>query len=390
MTKYNSYTFAVQIAICLSLAPVCPEIYAQHSDIGVYQNSDQQIVSLDSSNSERQVFLRSFDFFGHPFGNESLPRVYAGDDPGFVAGNAPIGYDELPGNAEVLISFLPFDIGSGIGNLFHWHGEGDVAFRAVPQEHTIHITDIFEFESLLEGSARTVDGGLAAVTDAQGRIHQHIQFRLDDNDNIEATEPDRGIYLFSAQFRVNGLTNSEPLFIGLSSPDIPNSVESQAVNWLETNFEEIRFGPIGDFDQSGFLDLNDIDRLVETIAAGSNDLTLDLTEDRKVTIEDLDQWRLLAGETLLGLGQYIANGDVNLDGIVNEADLDVWRTNRFSVNAAWSAGDFNADGFVDVRDFNLWNDNRSSVAMAVPEPSGILIACCVLLFASSHRKEQPA
>ena len=395
MSRQLASAFVALMTIAVGLTAFCPMASAQHSDIGVYRNADQRIVTVGAGGTVQRAFLRSFDFFGHPFGNPALPTVYSGDDPGFVAGSAPTGLDELPGSVEVSIEFLPFDFGSGLGNLFHWDGMGVVDFGAVPNNHSLYITDGNNAETSLDGFPLAVDGGLVSVTDEQGGIHDHIQFRLDDNDNRESTEPRRGIYLFSAQLGVNGLTSSHPFAIGLSSPDVPRSVEDQAVAWIETSIESFRFGSLlGDFDRNGQLDLGDIDGLVHGIATQSNDLSFDLTMDGQVTIDDLDQWRELAGESILGTDRAIANGDINLDGNVNGADLDLWSVNRFTFTAAWSAGDFNADGFVDGSDFNLWNANRlvasAATASSVPEPKGVLLVHFVFPFMSVLRKEQPA
>ena len=396
MARHIGYVVPGLFAAGLLTTAMSPKLSAQHSDIGVYQEvvvndgvSDRRIVTLDDSNVKAKVFLRSFDFFGHPFGNQALPRVYAGDDPGFVANNPPNGYLDLPARENLRIHFLPFDVGSGVSNLFYWNGEGNVAFDAVPQDHKIYVTDILNSESVLDGSIHPVDGGLAAVTDAGGGIHQHVQFRLDDNDSNDATEPDRGIYVFGAQLRMNGVSNSEPFAMGLSSPDVTLGTRVEAVEWLATNFDDFLFGPVGDFDQNGLLEVDDIDLLVETIAAEAYEAAFDLNEDGSVTITDLDQWRSLAGEALLVTGQPIEYGDANLDGIVDEADLEVWFANRFTVTAAWSAGDFTADGFVDGSDFNLWIGNRSPAAGAVPEPNGFVLAFLTFsLFLSIQRKEQ--
>ena len=66
----------------------------------------------------------------------------------------------------------------------------------------------------------------------------------------------------------------------------------------------------------------------------------------------------------------LAIGDANFDGVVDEADFQVWSENRFTFQLGWKYGDFNADGAVDVSDFNLWNANRSRAdrVSQVPEP----------------------
>lgn len=78
---------------------------------------------------------------------------------------------------------------------------------------------------------------------------------------------------------------------------------------------------------------------------------------------------------MLGEGHVFLLGDADLNGQVNAADLDMWMTNQFTSNAAWSAGDFSGDGKIDGRDFDIWNDNKfksSAPAWAVPEPGSPL------------------
>ena len=66
-------------------------------------------------------------------------------------------------------------------------------------------------------------------------------------------------------------------------------------------------------------------------------------------------------------------GDFNNNGVVNGADLTVWKT-WFGINAN---ADANNDGKSDGADFLIWQRNRSAAATAtiaaVPEPTGVLL-----------------
>ena len=68
-------------------------------------------------------------------------------------------------------------------------------------------------------------------------------------------------------------------------------------------------------------------------------------------------------------------GDVNLDGIVDALDFNIWNVHRFTFSDAWTDGDLNRDGLVDVSDFNIWNDNRTKFTSrdSVPEPASNVI-----------------
>ena len=95
----------------------------------------------------------------------------------------------------------------------------------------------------------------------------------------------------------------------------------------------------------------------------------------------LDAWPTSGGVAgidvdAIGARHLVPNsGDVNLDGVVDELDFDVWDIHKFTVSDTWTNGDLNRDGVVDVSDFNIWNANRTHVngANGVPEPaSGVL------------------
>jgi hypothetical protein len=46
-------------------------------------------------------------------------------------------------------------------------------------------------------------------------------------------------------------------------------------------------------------------------------------------------------------------GDVNNDGSVNEADLQILRENWGNEDSSWSKGDFNGDNVTDAVDLNI-------------------------------------
>jgi hypothetical protein len=68
-------------------------------------------------------------------------------------------------------------------------------------------------------------------------------------------------------------------------------------------------------------------------------------------------------------------GDVNLDGVVNDADYEIIRDNLFESVALREHGDLNDDGMVDFADFQIWKEaphNTSSLfSNPVPEPSSL-------------------
>ncbi|MCA9262638.1 MAG: hypothetical protein KDA60_02270 [Planctomycetales bacterium] len=81
-------------------------------------------------------------------------------------------------------------------------------------------------------------------------------------------------------------------------------------------------------------------------------------------------------------------GDANLNGIVDEEDLEVWSTNEFLPSDDFRQGDFNGDGVVDGRDFNMWLVHRRTSAPeeAVPEPAAIWLGILAVTLASRRRR----
>jgi len=121
----------------------------------------------------------------------------------------------------------------------------------------------------------------------------------------------------------------------------------------------------GDFRGNGTVQADDIDLLTAQIRAGTNRPTFDLTGDQRVDRADVD--RLV--RSILATSY----GDANLDGDVDQADLDV-TSRSFSgpVVAAktWADGDFDGDQDVDNLDLltALGNYTRSVPLRSQIEP----------------------
>ena len=123
------------------------------------------------------------------------------------------------------------------------------------------------------------------------------------------------------------------------------------------------------------IDCLDVDALVAGIVLGNHDPLLDLTADGLVNHADLEMWRTAAGAAQLASGNAYLPGDANLDGVVDASDFNAWNNHKFTAAASWCAGDFNADGQVDASDFNIWNNHKFTTAdtTAVPEPASQLL-----------------
>ena len=122
----------------------------------------------------------------------------------------------------------------------------------------------------------------------------------------------------------------------------------------------------GDINIDGLVDATDIDTLLRNL--DSTDAIYDVTEDGSVNVEDL---RMLLADSFQS-----QIGDANLDGFVNQTDLDIWSANRFTENTGWQTGDFNGDEVTDGSDFNLWLGEGAEAPATVPEPASI-IGCCI-------------
>ena len=98
---------------------------------------------------------------------------------------------------------------------------------------------------------------------------------------------------------------------------------------------EIDFIP-GDFDESGKLDLADIDLLMNAVATASGDLTFDLNNDATVDDADRDSWLASAGPANGLSGAYLL-GDADLSGTVDAQDLNrlaiSWQTDNHNYAA---------------------------------------------------------
>ena len=87
-------------------------------------------------------------------------------------------------------------------------------------------------------------------------------------------------------------------------------------------------------------------------------------------------------------------GDFNLDGVVDNADMDIWKMN-FGGGTDWQMGDANYDGVINGLDRDLWQQNLgkpalqgSGAAAAVPEPGtlAMLVAGLIGLLAYAWRR----
>jgi hypothetical protein len=92
-----------------------------------------------------------------------------------------------------------------------------------------------------------------------------------------------------------------------------------------------------------------------------------------------------------------AEGDFNLDGVVDGEDLAAWKTGfGTTAGATFRDGDNDRDGDVDGADFLAWQRaaaaNGAAVnqnSTAVPEPTGLLLAIVGLVAVAKAFDQKP-
>ncbi len=143
----------------------------------------------------------------------------------------------------------------------------------------------------------------------------------------------------SGDFNGDGITD-------VSDFNVWNSHRSAGV-------ETVSIAMYGDLNLDGAVNAGDIDFIHAAIRVGLNDEILDL--DGNGTVDMSDSALLLADV----FGTFY--GDANLDGVVDQADREVWQDHNFQMATGWATGDFNGDGLTDVSDFNIWNAHRARI-----------------------------
>ncbi|QDV75074.1 hypothetical protein [Botrimarina mediterranea] len=146
-----------------------------------------------------------------------------------------------------------------------------------------------------------------------------------------------------------------------------------------------RTTPLGDIDFDGDVDPQDYAQLKLNLGANSADSAVfyadgDLNADGRVDQADAD--------TLLSLYQGRKQGDFNADGVVNIADYTVWRDHLGQFTGGLA--DSNGNGWVNHADLASWRSHFGRVLgallpLSIPEPAAALLAATSLAFVSQRR-----
>ena len=232
------------------------------------------------------------------------PTYLSNNNPGFNSigegsPDLPVGSLPLPASSILSWDFLPMTIGGLSQNLFYWNGQdtdgvagltpSDVKFGTLPSpNYRLTLLDFNNGIHSADGTNTIVPGGKIALTGADGALHQHLLFALQDNDGNDATLPLDGLYLIAIRLKIPGLQDSLPVFLLFGTPGSSISAEDDAAYpWIEQ-----QLNLPGDFNQDGVVDA-----------------------------ADYVLWRDTQGQTGTGL---LADGDGNQ--VVDQADYNLWRS----------------------------------------------------------------
>jgi hypothetical protein len=157
-------------------------------------------------------------------------------------------------------------------------------------------------------------------------------------------------------------------------PNAPTTITGQVWTYYTGDTFNTLVGPgpletrLGDFDNDGDIDADDIDTLGAAVTAGSSDLTFDMDGDGNVDSDDFAFHVHNLVDTALGMGTGTEFGDFNLDGMVGILDLGLLGDN-YSTASGWATGDANGDGTTGILDLGLLGDNYGYDGSAIPEPA---------------------
>lgn len=171
----------------------------------------------------------------------------------------------------------------------------------------------------------------------------------------------------------------------------PNDLETWLVlgnllsgsNYMKMRLSAAEFESLfGDFDNSGALDVADIDLLSQRIQTDPTDILFDLNDDGTLTGSDREVWvQDLAGTFF---------GDTDLSRKVDFADF-LLLADSFGQDGGWGQGDFDGDGKVDFPDFLELSANfgmTSSEVAAVPEPTCLALVSFGMLGLTMRRRRR--
>lgn len=198
---------------------------AQHSDIELFDNGGRVA-------TEPRIAEGEFGELPNPAYRADEPGLESDSDELLLHGKVP-----LPGGALVGFDLAAFSLSGATKSLFYWDGGGSPDFVSLSSPHQLKISDATEtFSVQFDGSspvtglnfALTADGG---GLDPAGFLHSHLKFDLVEPTGIGVDSPTAGVYAFATTFRVDGLTNSEPVYWVLAS-GVDEAIHEAAFHYI--------------------------------------------------------------------------------------------------------------------------------------------------------------
>jgi hypothetical protein len=251
----------------------------------------------------RRVFSGEFD------------SDFAVNSPGWNALSAgspslPAGSQALPANSSLGWDFMPMTIWLLQSNLFYWNGlesdgvpgltENDVVFGTLAgPNYSLTLFDKSGSGFAVNGSNTIIPGGIIDDTAADGSLHRHRFYLLQDGDGNGGTFPADGIYLFAMQMRMNGLTSADPVFMVFGTPGSSvDALDSAAVPWVEQHL----IVP-GDYNGNGTVDAADY-----VVWRKGGPLQNEVVTLNAATEGDYTEWRARFGNPNMAVGSGLAVG----------------------------------------------------------------------------------
>jgi hypothetical protein len=305
MNRNSALLSLASVAIVLSVGSEIAR--AQHLDVLSQQVNGQIVTGTGDFDHDQwtlgeRVYHR--DLGPAPASN---PTLLQNNNPGFSS--IGDGSPDMPAGAQALLpgavlswDFLLMKINGRSQNLFYWNGQdsdgvpgftpSDVQFGPIPTpDYRLTLLDFNNGIHSVDGTNSIVPGGKIAKTAADGFIHQHLFFSLQDNDGNSSTLPVDGLYLIAIRLKLPGLTDSLPVFVVFGTPGSSLSAEDDAaVPWVEQ-----QLNIAGDYNQNGVVDA-----------------------------ADYVLWRKTLNSSASPQG---SGADGNGDGTVNAGDYTFWRQN---------------------------------------------------------------
>ncbi|TWU25950.1 hypothetical protein [Bythopirellula polymerisocia] len=198
---------------------------AQHSDLELFDDGGQVV-------AEPRIAEGEFGESPNPAYRANEPGMESDPDELVLEGETP-----LPGGALVGFDLQLFTMDSVSKSLFYWNGIGSVDFTSVPSPYELKISDATEsFSVQIDGTTAAAGFNFDITSDGTGAdpdgfFHHDLIFDLVDGGGTEVINPAAGVYAFSTEFSVAGLTESEPVF-WLLATGVDESVHEAAIEFV--------------------------------------------------------------------------------------------------------------------------------------------------------------